>query len=74
MAASSSGCRRSSRSAIRAAWTRLAGEIPTYRRSDGLLRYWPADSLDGSDALTAYALSITAEAGLPIPEGPRRQA
>ncbi|QNA85814.1 alpha-2-macroglobulin [Sphingomonas sp. So64.6b] len=53
------------------AWTRLAGEIPTYQASDGLLRYWPSESLTGSEALTAYVLSLTADAGLPIPEGPR---
>ncbi|WP_260597281.1 alpha-2-macroglobulin family protein [Sphingomonas endolithica] len=53
------------------AWTRLAGEMPTYQAPDGLLRYWPSDSLTGSEALTAYVLSLTADAGLPIPEGPR---
>ncbi|MEO8373643.1 MAG: MG2 domain-containing protein [Sphingomonas bacterium] len=53
------------------AWTRLANDIPTYQASDGLLRYWPSDSMDGSEALTAYVLSLTADAGLPIPEGPR---
>jgi alpha-2-macroglobulin len=49
-------------------WTRLAGEIPTYQAPDGLLRYWPSERLDGSEALTAYVLSLTAEAGLPIPD------
>ncbi|CAN5819724.1 MG2 domain-containing protein [soil metagenome] len=53
------------------AWTRLASEIPTYQAADGLLRYWPSESLNGSEALTAYVLSLTADAGLPIPEGPR---
>jgi uncharacterized protein YfaS (alpha-2-macroglobulin family) len=53
------------------AWTRLASEIPTYQASDGLLRYWPSEGLNGSEALTAYVLSLTADAGLPIPEGPR---
>jgi uncharacterized protein YfaS (alpha-2-macroglobulin family) len=52
-------------------WTTLAGDIPTYQAPDGLLRYWPSDSLDGSEALTAYVLSLTSEAGLPIPDGPR---
>ena len=54
-----------------AGWTALAGDIPTYQAPDGLLRYWPSDSLEGSEALTAYVLSITSEAGLPIPDGPR---
>jgi len=53
------------------AWTSLASDIPTYQASDGLLRYWPSDSLSGSEALTAYVLSMTSEAGLPIPDAPR---
>ncbi|WP_109808346.1 Ig-like domain-containing alpha-2-macroglobulin family protein [Sphingosinithalassobacter portus] len=50
-----------------AAWNRLAGEIPAFLDDDGLLRYFAFESLQGSEALTAYVLSITAEAGLPIP-------
>ena len=52
-------------------WTRLAGEMPTYQAPDGLLRYFPSARLDGSEALTAYVLSLTSEAGLAIPDGPR---
>jgi uncharacterized protein YfaS (alpha-2-macroglobulin family) len=51
-----------------AGWTQLAAEIPTYQAPDGLLRYWPSDTLDGSEALTAYVLSLAGEAGLAIPE------
>ena len=54
-----------------AAWAALAGEIPTFQASDGLLRHWPSDSMDGSEALTAYVLAITADAGLPIPDASR---
>lgn len=54
-----------------AAWNGLAGEMPVYLDSDGLLRYFPSESLRGSEALTSYVLSIAAEAGLPVPEGPR---
>ena len=54
-----------------AGWTRLAGEIPAYQAPDGLLRYWPSESLQGSEALTAYVLSMAGEAGLPIPEASR---
>jgi uncharacterized protein YfaS (alpha-2-macroglobulin family) len=43
-----------------AGWTMLAGEI-----------YFVSDSLTGSEALTAYALSLTADAGLPIPDAPK---
>lgn len=53
------------------AWGRLASDIPAYLDRDGLLRYFPSESLDGSEALTAYALSITAEAGLALPAGPK---
>ena len=57
--------------ADQAGWTTLAAAIPTYQAPDGLLRYWPSDSLKGSEALTAYVLSITSEAGLPVPEASR---
>jgi alpha-2-macroglobulin len=52
-------------------WNRLAGEIPAYLDKDGLLRYFPEQTLDGSIALTAYALSLTAENGWQIPEANR---
>jgi uncharacterized protein YfaS (alpha-2-macroglobulin family) len=51
----------------RARWDKLAGEIPAYLDGEGLLRYWPMAELKGSEALTAYVLSITGEAGLAIP-------
>ncbi|MFS0774011.1 alpha-2-macroglobulin family protein [Sphingomonas sp. 1P08PE] len=54
-----------------AGWARLAGEIPTYQAPDGLLRYFPGDTMTGSEALTAYVLSITGEAGLAVPEAAR---
>ena len=50
------------------AWNGLAGSIPVYLDSDGLLRYFPMDKLQGSETLTAYVLSMTAEAGYAIPE------
>ncbi|MBO9621753.1 MAG: alpha-2-macroglobulin [Sphingomonas sp.] len=53
-----------------AAWNALAGEIPAYQDGDGLLRYFPGE-WPGSEALTAYVLSITGEAGLPLPAEPR---
>jgi alpha-2-macroglobulin len=49
------------------AWGALAGEIPTYLDNDGLLRYFPMAQMQGSEALTAYALSMTAEAGFAVP-------
>ena len=49
-------------------WGALAGAIPTYLDSDGLLRYFPIDRMQGSEALTAYAMSMTAEAGFAVPE------
>jgi uncharacterized protein YfaS (alpha-2-macroglobulin family) len=53
------------------AWNALAGEMPTFLDSDGLLRYWASETLTGSESLTSYVLALTAEAGLSIPEGPR---
>ncbi|HSI17032.1 MAG TPA: alpha-2-macroglobulin family protein, partial [Sphingomonas sp.] len=53
------------------AWTLIASELPAYLDEDGLARYFASGNLKGSEALTAYILSVTAEAGLPLPEGPR---
>jgi uncharacterized protein YfaS (alpha-2-macroglobulin family) len=52
----------------RAAWAKQMEELPTYLASTGLLRYWPGGDSPGSVALTAYALSITAEDKLAWPE------
>lgn len=52
----------------RAAWDRQMADLPAYVSPDGLLRYWPGENMPGSIALTAYALSITAEGGLPWPD------
>lgn len=54
-----------------AAWNGLAADMPAYLDRDGLLRYFPEERIEGSVALTAYVLSITAEAGLVIPEAER---
>ncbi len=51
----------------RAAWGVQMGDLPTYLADNGLLRYWPDQNAPGSIALSAYALSMTAEAGLPWP-------
>src|SRR3546814_13098279 len=45
------------------AWQSLAGELPTYQAPDGLLRSFPSDSLQGSDALPAHVLSTRSGAG-----------
>jgi len=52
----------------RAAWAKQMDALPTYVAANGLLHYWPLPDEPGSIALTAYALSITAEAGLPWPD------
>jgi alpha-2-macroglobulin len=49
------------------AWTALANAMPVYLDDNGLLRYFPSGTLDGSPELTAYVLSITAAAGYDIP-------
>jgi hypothetical protein len=48
-------------------WAAMMNDLPPYIDRNGLLRYWPGDSMPGSVALTAYALSITAEAGYEWP-------
>ena len=52
-------------------WAALMDDLPTYQAPDGLLRYFPGDSLNGSEALTAYVLSMAGAAKLAIPEVPR---
>ncbi|HYD99341.1 MAG TPA: alpha-2-macroglobulin family protein, partial [Alphaproteobacteria bacterium] len=51
----------------RQAWSAMMDELPAYVDRNGLLRYWPGDYMPGSVALTAYALSITPEAGFEWP-------
>jgi alpha-2-macroglobulin len=51
-----------------AAWDRQAQTIPAYLDSEGLLRYFPMADMQGSEALTAYVLSMTAEAGFVVPD------
>ncbi len=56
----------------RPAWNTLMSAIPEYLDRDGLLKYWPL-LRDGSDALTAYVLSVADEAGWEIPDDSRRR-
>ncbi|MBB4153653.1 hypothetical protein GGQ80_001559 [Sphingomonas jinjuensis] len=56
-----------------AGWRALSGEIPTYQAENGLLRYFPSPLIRGSEALTSYVLAVTAEAGWPLPEEPKRR-
>ncbi len=51
-------------------WQAVAATLPSYLDGDGLLKYFPSMVL-GSDVLTSYVLSVTHEAGLPIPENVR---
>ena len=54
-----------------AGWTSLAGAMPTYIDGDGLIRFWPVAGTPGYPELTAYVLSTTSMAGLPIPDDSR---
>jgi hypothetical protein len=49
-------------------WKKITSELPAYTDSDGLLKYFPT-SRYGSDVLTSYVLSISAEAGFEFPLG-----
>ncbi|PHR62771.1 MAG: hypothetical protein COA47_02490 [Robiginitomaculum sp.] len=44
-------------------WQALMAATPAFIDSDGLLKYFVSDRLQGSDTLTAYALKIAEEAG-----------
>ncbi len=50
-----------------ALWKEIAAKLPSYLDRDGLAKYFPV-MLEGSDALTAYILSISQEAGWEIPQ------
>jgi uncharacterized protein YfaS (alpha-2-macroglobulin family) len=52
-------------------WQTLVAELPSYLDDDGLAKYFPS-MREGSPVLTAYLLAISSEAGLALPEGPRR--
>ena len=54
-------------------WRATMNTLPAHLDRDGLARYFPADSLEGSDALTTYVLAIAEEAGWEIPEGARER-
>ena len=50
-----------------ALWQATVARLPAYLDADGLLKYFPSME-QGSDSLTAYILSVAAEAGYAIPE------
>ena len=52
-------------------WADVVSQLPVSQDRDGLLRYFPTDSLMGSDILTSYLLAISHEAGWELPEKPR---
>ena len=56
-----------------ALWRATMNTLPGHLDRDGLARYFPADSLEGSDALTTYVLAIAEEAGWGIPESARER-
>lgn len=49
-------------------WNSWAERLPAYMDSDGLLKYFSSDWLQGDDTLTAYVLAIAHEAGWPLVE------
>ncbi|OBV40170.1 alpha-2-macroglobulin family protein [Janthinobacterium psychrotolerans] len=50
-----------------ALWQATVARLPAYLDADGLLKYFPSME-QGSDSLTAYILSASAEAGYAIPQ------
>jgi len=49
-------------------WQSWSERLPAYMDSDGLLKYFASDRLQGEDALTAYVLAIAHEAGWTLQE------
>ncbi len=48
-------------------WKTLMEELPSYLDRDGLVRYFPSTSMQGSEVLTSYVLAIAHEGGYAIP-------
>lgn len=55
-----------------AMWEQVAATLPAHLDGDGMLKYF-ANMGQGDDALTAYVLSVTAEAGYAIPDEQRER-
>ncbi|MBI5574742.1 MAG: alpha-2-macroglobulin [Deltaproteobacteria bacterium] len=53
-------------------WKSVMADLPSYLDQDGLAKYFPLMP-EGSDALTAYILSVASEAGGEVPEGSKRR-
>ncbi|MCC7327546.1 MAG: alpha-2-macroglobulin [Burkholderiales bacterium] len=53
-----------------ARWSALMRALPEHLDRDGMVKFWPP-LREGEDALSAYLLSVAAEAGLAIPERER---
>jgi uncharacterized protein YfaS (alpha-2-macroglobulin family) len=54
-------------------WEAAMASLPAFIDTDGLLKYFAADHLNGSDVLTAYVLSVAHEAGWAIPPESRER-
>jgi len=53
-------------------WIKIVSELPAYMDNDGMVKYFPLMQ-SGSDTLTSYILSLADEAGLQIPEEPKKK-
>ena len=51
----------------RVLWESTMKDLPNFMDEDGLVKYFRADGLRGSDSLTAYLLAVAHEAGWAIP-------
>ncbi len=49
-------------------WSAVAASLPNYLDRDGLARYFPSDTLEGSDVLTAYLVQVADADGRAWPE------
>jgi len=56
-----------------ALWKETMSRLPAHLDNEGLARYFPANFLYGSPALTSYILAIAHEAGLSVPTSAKRQ-
>lgn len=54
-----------------AAWADAMNRLPAHLDGNGLVRYFPSETLSGDTALTAYILSVAQAARRPLPDAAR---
>jgi uncharacterized protein YfaS (alpha-2-macroglobulin family) len=54
-------------------WQEVMASLPAHLDDHGLAQYWPSNTQQGSEILTAYLLTVAHEAGYAVPEQAKMQ-